>query len=196
MRIATTRPVSAYQFFSIRVRSELWVKGRSSPGQLNTSEGVTASIALASTGGGEGSFFHRSAVFAVSVPTFARRLKRDWRRSCRCRAGNEHNRSNRERRPDHSASVYHFVVPAWREPANSVDSVRQLSQYRTALSSLGVSPKSSTRPSSRRANRERKARSHNQPINQIPPRMSCSETVLATSTPEIPRRKQCKDTNT
>jgi hypothetical protein len=62
MRIATTRPVSAYQFFSIRVRSELWVKGRAGPGQLNTSEGVTASIALASTGGGEGSFLPPSGV--------------------------------------------------------------------------------------------------------------------------------------
>src|SRR5438094_10454199 len=39
------------------VRSELCVKRSPGPGQLNTSEGVTACIALASTGGFEGSFF-------------------------------------------------------------------------------------------------------------------------------------------
>src|SRR6266480_157891 len=54
---ATTRPVSANQLFSIPVRSELCVKCSGGPGQLNTSEGVTACIALASTGGVDGSFF-------------------------------------------------------------------------------------------------------------------------------------------
>src|SRR5438270_5642805 len=54
---ATTRPVSANQLFSITVRSELCVKCSADPRQLNTSEGVTACIALASTGGVEGSFF-------------------------------------------------------------------------------------------------------------------------------------------
>jgi hypothetical protein len=54
---ATTRPVSANQLFSIPVRSELCVKCSAGPGQLNTSAGVTACIALASTGGVEGSFF-------------------------------------------------------------------------------------------------------------------------------------------
>jgi hypothetical protein len=49
--------VSANQLFSIPVRSELCVKCSAGPGQLNTSEGVTACIALASTGGVEGSFF-------------------------------------------------------------------------------------------------------------------------------------------
>src|SRR5438093_2467961 len=39
------------------VRSELCVKCSAGPGQPNTSEGVTACIALASTGGVEGSFF-------------------------------------------------------------------------------------------------------------------------------------------
>src|SRR2546426_12017523 len=48
---------SANQLFSISVRSELCVKCSAGPGQLNTSEGVTACIALASTGGVEGSFF-------------------------------------------------------------------------------------------------------------------------------------------
>jgi len=42
---------------SIPVRSELCVKCSAGPGQINTSEGVTACIALASTGGVEGSFF-------------------------------------------------------------------------------------------------------------------------------------------
>src|SRR6266480_5894342 len=54
---ATMRPVSANQLFSIPVRSELCVKCSADPGQLNTSEGVTACIALASVGGVEGSFF-------------------------------------------------------------------------------------------------------------------------------------------
>ena len=49
--------MSANQLFSIPVRSELYVKCSAGPGQLNTSEGVTACIALASTGGVEGSFF-------------------------------------------------------------------------------------------------------------------------------------------
>ncbi len=49
--------MSANQLFSIPVRSELCVKCSASPGQPNTSEGVTACIALASTGGVEGSFF-------------------------------------------------------------------------------------------------------------------------------------------
>src|SRR5882724_226914 len=40
-------------------------------------------------------------MFAVVVVTFARRLKRDWRRCCRCRAGKKTNRSNRERRLRH-----------------------------------------------------------------------------------------------
>src|SRR5438874_13063940 len=39
------------------VRSELCVKCSAGPGQLNTSEGLTTCIALASTGGVEGSFF-------------------------------------------------------------------------------------------------------------------------------------------
>jgi hypothetical protein len=51
------RPVSANQLLSIPVRSELCVKCSAGPGQLNTSEGVTACIALASAGGVEGSFF-------------------------------------------------------------------------------------------------------------------------------------------
>jgi hypothetical protein len=38
----TTRPVSVYQLFSIPVRSDCIVKGRSGLGQLNISEGVTA----------------------------------------------------------------------------------------------------------------------------------------------------------
>src|SRR6266481_7160682 len=54
---ATTRPLIANQLFSIPVRSELCVKCSADPGQLNTSEGVTACIALASAGGVEGSFF-------------------------------------------------------------------------------------------------------------------------------------------
>jgi hypothetical protein len=45
------------QLFSIPVRPELSVKCSAGPGQLNTSEGVTACIALASVGGVEGSFF-------------------------------------------------------------------------------------------------------------------------------------------
>jgi hypothetical protein len=64
-----------------------------------------------------------------------------------------------------------------------------------APSPLGDS-RQATSPSFRREIRERKARSHNQPINQIPPRISRSGTVLATSTPEIPKKKQCKDPNT
>ena len=36
-------------------------------------------------------------MFAVIVSTFARRFKRDWRRSGRWRTSNESNRSNRER---------------------------------------------------------------------------------------------------
>ena len=42
--------------------------------------------ALASAGGVDVSFFCREACFALSTMTFARRLKRDSRRSCRCRA--------------------------------------------------------------------------------------------------------------
>ncbi len=49
--------MSANQLFSIPLRSELCVKCFAGPGQPNTSEGVTACIALASTGGVEGSFF-------------------------------------------------------------------------------------------------------------------------------------------
>src|SRR4030095_618607 len=49
--------VSANQLFSIPVRSELCVRCSAGPGQPNTSGGVTACIALASTGGAEGSFF-------------------------------------------------------------------------------------------------------------------------------------------
>src|SRR5438132_5321280 len=45
------------QLFSIPLRFELCVKCSTGPAQLNTSEGVTACIALASTGGVEGSFF-------------------------------------------------------------------------------------------------------------------------------------------
>src|SRR5438132_13177638 len=45
------------QLFSIPLRFELCVKCSTGPAQLNTSEGVTACIALASIGGVEGSFF-------------------------------------------------------------------------------------------------------------------------------------------
>src|SRR5947207_9524414 len=60
---ATTRPVSANQLFSIPVRSELCVKCSADPRQLNTSEGVTACIALASAGGVEGSGLSEDYVF-------------------------------------------------------------------------------------------------------------------------------------
>src|SRR5260370_14244486 len=54
---STTRPVSANRLFSIPVRSDCIVKAASVPGQPNMSDGVTACIALASTGGGEGPLF-------------------------------------------------------------------------------------------------------------------------------------------
>ena len=55
---------------------------------------------------------HHPAMFAVVVTTFARRLKRDWRRCCRCRAAKK--RANDECcRPRHRACSYHFGVAVW-----------------------------------------------------------------------------------
>jgi len=54
-------------------------------------------------------------MFAVVVATFAGRLKRDWRRCCRRRAGKKSNRSNGERcGPRHLLVPYHFVIAVWR----------------------------------------------------------------------------------
>ena len=44
------------------------------------------------------------------VATFTWRLKGDLRRSCRCRAANESNRSNRERFARHCGRSYHFPI--------------------------------------------------------------------------------------
>jgi hypothetical protein len=56
-RKSITRPVRAYHFCSAAMRSELAFKSSVGPCQLNTSDGVTARIALASVGGCAGSFF-------------------------------------------------------------------------------------------------------------------------------------------
>jgi len=49
--------------------------------------------------------------FTVSVATFARRNKCDWRRRCRCRTAKQSNSGNRERsHPRHCAQIYHFVM--------------------------------------------------------------------------------------
>jgi hypothetical protein len=49
-------------------------------------------------------------MFAMVVATFTWRLKGDLRRSCRCRAANESNRSNRERFARHCGRSYHFPI--------------------------------------------------------------------------------------
>jgi len=53
----TTRPASTSQLFSVPVHPDCSVKCTYRPGQLKMSGGVTACIALASAGGGDGSFF-------------------------------------------------------------------------------------------------------------------------------------------
>jgi hypothetical protein len=54
-------------------------------------------------------------MFAVSIMTFTRRLERDWRSGCRCRAAKKRNRGNDECcRPRHCARFYHFVIAVWR----------------------------------------------------------------------------------
>jgi hypothetical protein len=73
-------------------------------------------------------------------------------------------------RPFYAVVATRYVLHGFFDLEKIVLTVsRRISQYRAALSPLGVSPKSSTWPSSRRVNRERTARSQ---INR------CSEKFL------------------